>query len=51
MFACLRDSSSDTVNVIDTWNPTGSRGNVRDDTQNGVCQHFTEYSNGRINCT
>ena len=51
VFACLRESSGNTVNVIDTWNPSRSRSNILDETQSGMCQHVTEYSNGRIKCT
>ena len=50
VLGCKRDSSSDTVAVIDTWNPN-SRSNILDASQSGICQHTTQYNNGRISCT
>ena len=51
VLACKRDSSSDTVAAIDTWNPSSGRSNMLDDSQSGICQHTTQYNNGRISCT
>ena len=51
VLACKRDSSSDTVAVIDTWNPSSGRSNMLDASQSGICQHTTQYNNGRISCT
>ena len=50
VLACKRDSNSDTVAVIDTWNPN-SYSNMLDASQLGICQHTTQYNNGRISCT
>ena len=52
VLACKRDSSSDTVAVIDTWNlDSPARSNILDASQSGICQHTTQYNNGRISCT
>ena len=51
MLACKRDPNSDIVYAIDGWNPESpTRTNNIDDTQVGMCQHMTAYSNGKISC-
>lgn len=42
--------SSGSTEVIDTWNVASGRSNVADDSQEGVCTHSTEYTNGRLSC-
>ena len=51
---CKRDSLTDVVHVLDSWNP-GPQGihiaNILDQNQNGVCTHETQFVNGQISCT
>ena len=54
MVGCKRDSVTDVVHVLDSWNP-GPQGihiaNILDQNQNGVCTHETQFVNGQISCT
>ena len=52
MLGCKRDSSDNSVAVIDTYNPsTRYDPNEVDPTQKGVCTHSTNFNNGRITCS
>ena len=52
VLACKKDSTSDIVYAIDTWNPSAIySANIIDNNQIGMCEHVTEYNNGRITCT
>ena len=43
--------NSDTVTVVDTWNPSPRQaGNELDATQDGLCVQSTSFTNGRITC-
>ena len=52
VLGCKRDTNTEMVTVLDTWNPGPNRSpNILDESQNGLCQHNAQFVNGRITCT